>query len=117
MAQLASNLISNGLQHSPSQAPVRITLREEGPFAVLDITNQGTPIPTEMIPVLFEPFYRVQGNPMGGSSQGLGLGLYIAHQIVLAHHGRIDVRSDQEQGTTFSVRVPLSQAGRTRPAS
>jgi phosphoserine phosphatase RsbU/P len=105
-AQLASNLIGNGLQYSPAGTPVRITLTEAGPDVMLDVNNQGPPIPAHLLPVLFEPFYRVQANPAGGSAQGLGLGLYIAHQIALAHDGRIDVRSNESEGTTFSVRLP-----------
>lgn len=106
MSQLASNLISNGLQYSPPESPVRITLREEASDVLIEVNNHGAPIPQNMIPVLFEPFYRVQADPSGGSSQGLGLGLYIAHQIVLAHRGRIDVQSSEVDGTTFSVRLP-----------
>ena len=77
---------------------------------MLEVTNLGARIPTEMIPVLFEPFRRVQAGPTGGAGQGLGLGLYIAHQIVLAHHGRIDVRQVDGEGTTFSVRLPRVQS-------
>jgi sigma-B regulation protein RsbU (phosphoserine phosphatase) len=106
MAQLASNLISNGIQYSPTETPVRIKLVEAGPDVVLEVNNQGAPILPELIPVLFEPFNRVQTEPTGGSARGLGLGLYIAHQIVLAHQGRIDVRSSDSEGTTFCVRLP-----------
>lgn len=109
LAQLASNLISNALQYSPPGTPVRISLQEGESDALLEVTNEGAPIPADMLPVLFEPFYRVQGDPKGMSAQGLGLGLYIAQQIVLAHRGHIDVRSVQGEETKFSVRLPRSQ--------
>jgi sigma-B regulation protein RsbU (phosphoserine phosphatase) len=108
LAQLASNLISNALQYSAAGTPVRISLHEAESHVVLEVTNEGAPIPADMLPALFEPFYRVQGDPQGMSAQGLGLGLYIAQQIVLAHRGHIDVHSVQGEGTTFSVRLPRS---------
>ena len=106
MAQVAANLISNGLQYSAPETPVRIALREDAFETVLEVTNQGSPIPPDRLPALFEPFHRVQAHPDGAVAQGLGLGLYIAYQIVLAHRGRIDVRSVPGEGTTFSVRLP-----------
>lgn len=106
MAQLTSNLISNGLQYSPADAPVLVTVKEAGEQALLEVNNQGEPIPPHLLPKLFEPFYRVQSDTAGSSGKGLGLGLYIAQQIVLAHGGTIDVSSSKEQGTTISVSLP-----------
>jgi sigma-B regulation protein RsbU (phosphoserine phosphatase) len=115
MAQLASNLISNAIEYSLKGTPVTINLREEeeGPEVVFEINNRGEPIPANLLPVIFDPYYRVQASHSGRSGQGLGLGLYISHQIVLAHHGRIDIRSNAEEGTTFSVRLP--RAGGAAP--
>ena len=106
IARLASNLISNGIQYSPADTPVRIVLTERGTDAVLEVNNRGAPIPAQLLDVLFEPFYRVQDRSGVSAGQGLGLGLYIAHQIVLAHHGRIDVRSNEAEGTTITVTLP-----------
>jgi sigma-B regulation protein RsbU (phosphoserine phosphatase) len=106
IAQLASNLISNGLDYSPATEPVLIALRDEGGDAVLEVNNRGPMIPAALLPVLFDPFYRVQVKREGGSAQGLGLGLYISKQIVLAHRGSIDVGSKEGEGTTFIVRLP-----------
>jgi signal transduction histidine kinase len=67
-----------------------------------------------MLAVLFEPFRR--GVPEDRSPGGLGLGLYIAEQIVRAHGGAIDVESTEEQGTTFTVRLPRTPPPATEPA-
>jgi signal transduction histidine kinase len=68
------------------------------------VRNQGPAIPPDLLPLIFEPFRR--GPPRPGSRPGgLGLGLYIAHHIVLAHGGKIGVESSEE-GTVFSVRLP-----------
>ena len=104
LAQLASNLIANGLQHSAADTPVRVTLREDGPDAVIEVNHRGAAIPPHLLPALFEPFARVQTG--FGEGQGLGLGLYIARQIVLAHRGRIEARSDETDGSTITVRLP-----------
>jgi phosphoserine phosphatase RsbU/P len=73
---------------------------------VLTTYNAGPPIPADVLPHLFEPGRR--GPPRRGraGSSGLGLGLYIVQQIVLAHGGGIDVQSDAADGTTFTVSLP-----------
>ena len=73
---------------------------------LLETSNAGPPIPREVLPHIFEPGRR--GPPGRGrkESSGLGLGLYIVQQIVLAHGGEISVRSSAEEGTTFTVSLP-----------
>jgi signal transduction histidine kinase len=75
--------------------------------AALAVQNQGTPIPPGKMPRLFDPFVHGERAPEGG--EGLGLGLFIAHQIVVAHGGAIDVTSTHEEGTTFTVRLPRDE--------
>jgi PAS domain S-box-containing protein len=106
IAQVISNLIGNALTHSPDSATVRVRLADEQDRVVLTTNNAGPPIPAEVVPHLFEPGRR--GPPRHGraGSSGLGLGLYIVQQIVLAHGGRIDVASDAADGTTFTVTLP-----------
>ena len=104
LAQVASNLIGNALQHGEESAPVRVGLdgREPG-FVVLTVSNAGR-IPAELLPGLFDPFRG--GQRQAGRSEGLGLGLYIVQQIVLAHEGAVDVRSDEANTTVFTVTIP-----------
>lgn len=107
LAQVASNLIGNALQHSPADSPVTVRLWGEGGLAVLEVHNGGRPIPLEDQKTLFAPFRR---GAQAQANRGVGLGLYITDQIVLAHRGKISVRSTAERGTTFRVELPLQSA-------
>jgi signal transduction histidine kinase len=98
IAQVISNLVGNALQHS--QGEVRVTLRSAVDTVVLETWNGGPAIPADVVPHLFEPGRRA------ATSSGLGLGLFIVQQIVLAHGGHIGVRSTDAGGTTFSVTLP-----------
>ncbi|WP_395852747.1 PAS domain-containing protein [Cystobacter fuscus] len=106
LAQVVSNLVGNALEHTPLDTPVRVRCREEGAgWRVLEISNRGTPIPSHLLDTLFDPF-RQAGPARTGRGSGLGLGLYIVQQLVLAHQGTVSVRSTAEDGTTFTVRLP-----------
>ncbi len=106
LAQVVTNLVGNALQHSPPDTPVRVATWGEPSGVHILVHNQGRPIPTRLLPRLFEPYRR---GPEAGEARGsLGLGLYITHQIVLGHGGSIEVRSTQEEGTTFTVHLPRS---------
>jgi len=69
------------------------------------VWNAGEPIPAESLGKIFEPFW---SHSVSRSRNGLGLGLHICSQIVRAHQGQISVTSTREQGTQFTVRLPLS---------
>jgi signal transduction histidine kinase len=77
-------------------------------LVVMRVRNQGQPIPPEFVPHLFDPFRRAGGGGKETSDplSGLGLGLYIAQEIVHAHGGTIHVASDMEDGTTFTLHLP-----------
>jgi len=100
MAQVISNLVGNALQHSPEEGEVRVALKGDDEVVLLQTQNGGTPIPPDVLPHVFEPGRR------GARSGGLGLGLYIVQQVVLAHGGNIEARSTPEDGTTFTVVLP-----------
>ena len=106
LAQLASNLVGNALQHSDSSIPVRVTVHDQHESAVLEVNNQGPPIPAGQLPHIFAPFRRGDAP----RSAGLGLGLYIVERIVHAHGGTILVESNARDGTTFIVRLPRRRA-------
>jgi signal transduction histidine kinase len=103
LVQVVSNLVSNALAHGDEGTPVRVRVWEDGTDHLFSVHNAGPPIPGELLPRIFDPFKRALGN---GGRKGLGLGLYIVQQLVLAHGGTIEVRSTREEGTTFTVRLP-----------
>ena len=112
LAQVVTNLVGNALQHSPKNTPVRVSTRSEGSDVLLEVHNEGSPIPPAVLPGLFEPYQR---GPEAGARQGsLGLGLFITRQIVLGHGGTIDVSSSGQDGTTFTVRLPRHLAAQDR---
>jgi PAS domain S-box-containing protein len=110
IAQVVQNLVVNALDYSPAHTPVRVAIADAGERVVLSVTNDGPPIPPEMLPDLFDPFRRRARGAHERAAKGLGLGLYIAHEIVRAHHGRMSVESDEGAGTTFAVELPRAQA-------
>jgi sigma-B regulation protein RsbU (phosphoserine phosphatase) len=101
IGQLFSNLLGNAIMHGDPAQPIRIGAKTDASGLMLFVANAGEPIPSEAMEHLFLPFHRGTVRP---SQQGLGLGLYIASQIALAHSGRIDVVSNgQETRFTFSM--------------
>jgi signal transduction histidine kinase len=105
--QLASNLLANAIAHGAPDQPVEFDARVEGDWLVIEVRNDGEPIPAASIGDVFRPFWRPSRS---GRREGLGLGLHICDQIVKAHGGRIEVRSSREAGTTFSARLPIGVA-------
>ncbi len=103
LAQVASNLIGNALMHGAPTAPVRVRLDgRDDAVVTLSVANAGA-IDPSLLPHLFDPF---RGTAQNGSRQhGLGLGLYIAQQVIHSHQGRVEVRSQLEE-VVFSVTIP-----------
>ncbi len=103
LAQVGSNLVGNALEHGNSGDPITVSMNGQHPdLVILSVTNSGE-IPRDVMPQLFDPFRGAQRHL--GRSDGLGLGLYIVQQIVLAHGGRVDVKSESQR-TSFVVQLP-----------
>jgi signal transduction histidine kinase len=104
LRQVFENLVSNAVKHVARGAGVSIEVRGDPPadpeWAEVDVMNPGAPIPPELAPRVFDRFVR------SGSSAGLGLGLHVAREIVLAHGGTIAL-VPLESGVRFRVRLPL----------
>ncbi len=103
LAQVMSNLIGNALQHGEPAQGVQLRLADSAADSVTLTVSNGGVIPPETLPLLFDPFRA--GQRPEGSTAGLGLGLFIVQQIVLAHHGSIDVESAGGR-TVFRVVLP-----------
>ncbi|MEX5744280.1 ATP-binding protein [Massilia sp. X63] len=105
IGQVLSNLLSNARHHGEAGKPVRVCVKVDGREAVVAVSNAGAPIAPEIVATLFNPFKRASlHNPRNRT--GMGLGLYIAQQIVREHHGEIVYRHDGNE-VIFSVRLPL----------
>jgi signal transduction histidine kinase len=106
LGQVISNLLSNARQHGEPNQPIVIRLAPQDGQAVLDVANAGSPIAPETEATLFNPFKRsALNNPRNRT--GMGLGLYIAQQIVREHEGEIAYRHEDGK-VVFSVRLPLA---------
>jgi PAS domain S-box-containing protein len=106
LEQVFSNLVGNALVHGDRAKPVSIRARMEGRSILVEVHNEGPPIPKELQSVIFNPFRRGQRDSSTQGTAGLGLGLYISNEAVIAHGGRIDLQSSVNDGTTFQVRLP-----------
>jgi signal transduction histidine kinase len=106
IAQAASNLVGNAVQYSPEDSAVRVSARDEDEGVRVEVRNGGSPIPAERMPHIFDPFVRGRDGARSGGRAGLGLGLYITHEIVKAHGGSLQVRSTEAEGTCFWMNLP-----------
>jgi signal transduction histidine kinase len=108
VSQALANLIGNAVQHGAEGTPVRVTSAGSTEEVVIGIHNRGAVIGTEDLQQIFDPFKSICSDEGGEQSGGLGLGLYIAQQIAIAHGGWIGVESSEERGTTFELHLPRS---------
>jgi len=106
LEQTFSNLLTNALKYG-NKKPVSITVERENDFAVISFIDRGIGIKEENKEKIFQRFERagISANEISG----MGLGLYIAKQIVLAHEGVIIVESQVDKGSKFSVKLPLKE--------
>ncbi len=112
IAQVLSNLIGNAVQYSTAGAPIILRLHSEVEQIVLCVENMGKAIPDDKLGTIFEPLVRLAADGQSQSnSNGLGIGLYIAREIVRAHGGTITVTSREASGTVFAVTLPRQSQG------
>jgi len=103
--QVLANLVENAIRFAPPRTAVTITTSEVADGVLIDVHNGGPAIPAEDRDRVFDRFYQVDRARSPGRHRGLGLS--IVHELVHAHGGRVSVESTPEQGTTFSVFLPL----------
>ena len=104
LAEVLSNLAGNAVEYAAPATSVNVRAYGDAAQVVVEVSNQGDPIPADVLPFIFEPFRRAarrRKSPNGN----LGLGLYIAQQVVFSHGGTLDVRS-ADGTTTFVMRLP-----------
>ncbi len=106
MEGVFTNLISNAIKYTPEGGLVRVTCKREGEYIRIDVQDTGIGISEKDLPRIFERFYRVKTEKTR-QIVGTGLGLSIVKQVVDAHLGTIDVKSVENQGTCFTVKLPI----------
>ena len=105
-----SNLVENAIKYNKEHGWVKVTLDADHQFFTVTVADSGIGIPEDSLDHIYERFYRVdksRSREIGGT----GLGLAITRNAVLMHHGSIKVESTEGEGTTFTVRIPLSYIG------
>lgn len=114
--EVLNNLLSNAINYSPEGGKVTVSARGMGDFIEIKVSDTGVGIAPEELPKIFDKFYRVK-HPKTRQVTGTGLGLSIVKGIVGAYHGSIHVESVPDQGTTFTVLLPVAQKESGVPSS
>ncbi|MHA6764162.1 sensor histidine kinase [Streptacidiphilus sp. PAMC 29251] len=106
LRQVVTNLVGNAITHTPQGTPIRIGVGTLGDHALLEVADQGQGLTPEQGRRIFERFYRADSSRTRTTGAGAGLGLAIAHSLVTAHGGRIELHSEPGRGATFQVLLP-----------
>jgi signal transduction histidine kinase len=109
LEQVFSNLVGNAISYGLVTSPATVETTETGSEVTVSVHNDGPAIPEALRATLFDPFRRGAQEGDASGSSGLGLGLFISREIVVAHGGSLDAQSDAS-GTTFRVTLPTVAA-------
>lgn len=107
LTELFVILLDNAIKYSPAGTTIAIQGRRDGQETVVEVIDHGRGINPVDLPHVFKRFYRADGSRTKGETDGFGLGLAIAKQIVERHHGRIAIASTVGHGTTVTVVLPV----------
>jgi len=107
VAQALGNLLSNAVKYTPSGGNMSVSAGTENAHIWIEVRDTGPGLSKEEIAHIFEPFYRSQ--PGRRFPQGMGLGLTIAQDLIVAHDGHLDIDSQLGQGTKFTIQLPLAE--------
>jgi signal transduction histidine kinase len=107
LTQVVQNLIGNAVKYSPAGGPIDVRLTTDGDWAELQVVDRGLGIPAAALPHLFQQFYRAP-NVDTQAISGMGIGLFVIHEIVTQHGGTVAAASVEGHGSTFTVRLPLA---------
>jgi heavy metal sensor kinase len=108
LKQVIVNLLDNAIKYTPSGGRVRLSVRREDGFAVLEVADNGVGIPAEALPHVFKRFFRVDAS-RSREQGGAGLGLAIVKSICTAHGADVEVISSPGKGSCFRMRQPLAE--------
>lgn len=107
LAQVISNLISNALQYGDIEKPITVRAQGSSHEVSISVHNEGPAIPAKLLKTIFVPMARhlPGGHKVDNNVTGLGLGLYIANEIVASHKGVVEVASNEQTGTSFTIKL------------
>ena len=100
------NLVENAIKYNKDKGQVKVEVDADQQFFVVKVMDTGMGIPKESLDHIYERFYRVEKS-RSRQIGGTGLGLAIVRNAILMHRGTIDVDSEVDKGTTFTVKIPL----------
>jgi signal transduction histidine kinase len=115
LKQVLINLVSNAIKYTAQGGEVYLSLGRLGDNARIIVRDTGQGISVLDLPHIFERFYRAEKSRSRSKVGGFGLGLSIAHWIVEHHGGRIEVDSEEGQGTTFCIYLPMAKPSAADP--
>jgi signal transduction histidine kinase len=103
---VAANLIDNAVKYTPAGGRVMVEVAREPDAAILRVRDTGPGIPPDELPRIFDRLFR---GDTSRTERGLGLGLSVVKAVTQAHGGTVDVKSTPDQGSTFTVSLPVGQ--------
>ncbi|MCU0491078.1 MAG: ATP-binding protein [Chloroflexaceae bacterium] len=101
-------LIDNALHHAPVGSAVQVRAERHNGSVQFSVHDQGGGIAPEHLPHIFEPFYRAEGSTSQNRGNGIGLGLALVQAVAEAHQGRVEVKTQVGEGSTFTLYVPIA---------
>lgn len=113
LEQVIMNLLTNAVKYAPESRSIQVTLSEDVDDVHVSVADEGPGIPQDQQALIFQRYYRSPGSAK--SAQGLGVGLYIAANIITRHHGRIWVENGERKGAVFHFTLPRQPLRRATP--
>lgn len=104
LKQVVLNLLSNAIKYSPDSLDVYIDLTQNDNEIKVVVKDNGIGIPSQHLAKIFDRYYRVEEHAI--KFQGLGIGLFISHEVIQRHHGKLWVKSEAGKGSTFYFTIP-----------
>ena len=115
IAQVCLNLLTNARDAMlPDGGTLTVEIRQDEEDVLISFSDTGTGIPDNILDKLFQPFVTTKGPLGGGEMAGSGLGLSVSYGIIKNHGGTIEVETELNKGSTFTIRLPVSDAGPPR---
>ena len=104
LLRVFTNIVGNATKYTPEKGTIAVTAQNDDYYVMVRISDTGTGIPSDKLPFIFEPFYRVRGKEE--RQRGSGLGLTFCKKIMERHGGEITAASEEGRGSVFLLQFP-----------